>query len=440
MKLRKGWLAAASAAFAVSVAALIVATPVGEGPDENAHLFYVRAMQARLELPDIQRLGSHGEAYELHHPPLYYGLAGLWSRLWAAELDYPAIRNPAFPHSKKGGGYLPPEPTAAVLRAHRGVWTVRCLGLLLGLFTVVALARVAAIESATAEAALAAALPFLLAPQLAFLASLVTNDGLLILLSTLCLLAGRQLLDAEHVAWPAAAGVSLLAALTIWTKASGAFLMAPLLLVAWQLWRRRHRGAAVALLVPFASAAAAFFWLWLPRFEVFRGVYGHALGLANHPELLARYPFWWIQLWGSFFAKFTQFQLKLPLALYLLFVPPSLLVALGLWRAWQERRTWSAPALYWSAALLTNLALLVVFMVFVDFQHQGRFLWPSGAAVVALAAIGARFVAERGGWRIRRAWVVGAMVVFFLVNLVGVAVILDDEGWPPQAIWSLGSQ
>jgi hypothetical protein len=416
----------------------IVATPVGEGPDEQAHLFYVRMLQPKLHVPDIALLGSDGHAYELHHPPTYYALAALWARSSGLSLDYPAIRNPGFPHSKRGGGYLAPPTTPATLAAHRGVWRLRALGLATGLLTAWALFYGALLECGTRRLAWLVALPCVLAPQLAFLNALVSNDGLVIALSSVCLALGRRLLTADDGDVRIALSVGLLAALAIWTKGSALFLLAPLGFLALALWRRGGRRQSAALLLPPTIAGAAFLALWAPRFAVFEAVYGHALGLANHPDLLVRYPFWWIQLWGSFFAKLTQFQLRLPWPLYLLFVPFSLLALRGLLQAWRERRMPASPALYWAAALLANVSLLAYFLIFVDFQHQGRLLWPSAAALVGCAAIAARELAERRQWRPSPGLVGAAIVVFFAVGLIGIGVIVADEGWPPRGVWSGG--
>jgi hypothetical protein len=305
---------------------------------------------------------------------------------------------------------------------------VRSLGLLIGCGIALLLIQVAQ-QEAGGKLGLLVCLSFVLAPQLSFICSLVSNDGLAILLSTATLLLGRRQLEKPSAL--TAVLVALTGPLTVWTKASGAFLLAPLAVLALALWRRGSRLLAVAALAPTFCAVAVFLVAWQPRFEIFRAVYGSEIGLRNHPELLLKYPFWWIQLWGSFFAKFTQFQLKLPWPLYLVFFPASFLVLLGLMKAWQQRKTLS-PSVYWAAGIISNLALLVYFWIFVDFQHQGRLLWPSVACFVGCAALaGSNFKLSEYFPSIRQKFS-ACFAIFYVIllstNLVGMLVIARDEG------------
>jgi hypothetical protein len=417
-----------------SIAGFILVTPIGEGPDENAHLFYVRALQTRIHVPAIERLGEGPHAYEIHHPPTYYALAALWSRLTSASLDYPVIPNPGFPHSKRGGAFLPAPLNDQVIAAHKGIMWVRSLGILIGVAISLLLIQTAQYE-AGARLGLLAAVTFVLAPQLAFICSLVSNDGLAILFSSATLLLGRRMLDQPSRG--TAALMSLTGSLAIWTKASGAFLLAPLAVLALSLWRRGARLMAIAVVGPTFAAAAIYLLTWHPRFEIFKSVSGPMTGLKNHPELLIKYPFWAIQLWGSFFAKFGQFQLKLPWPFYFVFFPASLLVLAGMIKAWKQRKTWG-PSIYWSAGILANLILLIYFWISVDFQHQGRLLWPSAACFVGCAAIAISDLQSTRAFPFlaRNFSILFTLVLitYLATNLAGMGVIVRDEGFQAQTI------
>ena len=83
-------------------------------------------------------------------------------------------------------------------------------------------------------------------------------------------------------------------------------------------------------------------------------------------------------------------------------------------------------------ALLANLALYVVFLLFVEFQHQGRLLYPSLAAAVGLAS---RTLAEADRQRTFPTFLLDkgpilAVGLYFLLELAAVGVIVGDEGWP----------
>lgn len=405
------------------------ATPVGEAPDEPAHLYYVSHLSelAAGMAPE----GPYG--YEVHHPPLYYTLAFWWSRATGAELDYPLIRNPAYPESKKGGAFLRPPPSEKAARALAGVRRLRLLSLVLTLAGLAAGWRVA-LQTTGGDARLAmlAAAPFLLAPQLAFLGAVVSNDALTFALCAWALLLQHRVHQGAGLFPCLAAG--LVTAAAPWAKASGFFLAATLLLAGSRLAARRDWRALAALWLP---PLVAWSWWAAVRFEQLEKLRRSAgvleLGLWQSPDLLVRYPFFWAQAWLSYWAKPGWFQLRLPWPLYVFYLPASLLVAGGLWLAWRERARWRhSAAAFWTLALAANLFLLAAYLVAVDFQPQGRLLYPSLAAAIGLAAAALAGLHRRRPLpeRLLRHGPAASLVIFFLLQMATVWVILADEGWP----------
>lgn len=407
-------------------------TPIGEGPDEPAHLYHVDAvlrlgaLDARSEL----HTSTSPWVYELHQPPLYYVMAAGLARATAAELRYPFVPNPAYPESRKGGAFLPPPPGPQVDAATRGIRGLRWMGLLFCAATVFFAFQVARMEAAPdPHLAICAAAPFVLAPQLAFLGGLVTNDVLTFGLCAAGLWAQREV-HRGRAGLSLCLAAGLLAAAAPWAKASGFVLLPTLLLAAARLLPRKTWPSLAALLLPVLISWPVCWLHQLPAQEwLHESTSALKLGLAANPQLLLDYPFWPVQLWLSYWAKLTWFQLRLPAPLYLFYVPPSLLVLGGFFSAWAERRRWlSSPAVFWTVALVANFASYLVFVIFIDFQHQGRLLHPTLVAAVGLATLQLRNLAGRLPSLPRLAWI--SVAVYFLLELAAAWVIVADEGWP----------
>jgi hypothetical protein len=71
---------------------------------------------------------------------------------------------------------------------------------------------------------------------------------------------------------------------------------------------------------------------------------------------------------------------------YLLFVPPTLFAALGALELLSRRRSPLIVTLV--LVVVTNLALLIVYLLSADWQPQGRYLFPALPALAGLATAG----------------------------------------------------
>ncbi len=233
--------------------------PIFEGPDEAEHYRYARTLARTLKLPNPydQPRG------EYHQAPLAYMLLAPLARL-VDDADFPALSarlNPyygarihlvgndnknRFLHTRTEAFPYTHSPTALVLHL------MRLVQVLLGTGTV--LAAYAAFRTLWPRAQARRLLALSLVafwPQRVYLSSVVTNDNLLILLSTLNLwallrLPKRPLRRREALGWGALLGALML------TKTSAIFSVAfagALLLAHPHIRRRAPRILAAALLV-----------------------------------------------------------------------------------------------------------------------------------------------------------------------------------------------
>ncbi|MGH9456887.1 MAG: DUF2142 domain-containing protein [Thermoanaerobaculia bacterium] len=363
-------------------APLVWLVPPGEAPDEPAHLAYVDHLLRHGELPPV----GPNEGYENYQPPLaYLAMAAGVAVSGHASIDYPFVRDPSFQFAgPKKRMFLPVDDDPGA------VHSARAANLLGGAIASAATFLLCLRLASSAWIAVAAAAPFCLAPQLLFASATATNDALLAALSALALLTLARVLEAAS--GPAAAGASASAGLAFGAKASAAAL-APAIVFAGIVLALRRRWREVGfLLVPAAVLTTGWVTLNLARAGTIvpRLPTGWESAHAGTLARLMTEPWWIVQVWVGFWAKLGWFNVPLPMAAYLLFVPATMLAAAGL-TACLSRRDAAALAL----VVVANAALLVVYLLTVDWQPQGRYLLPSLPALAGLATIGLERVRPR---------------------------------------------
>jgi 4-amino-4-deoxy-L-arabinose transferase-like glycosyltransferase len=395
--------------------------PVGEAPDEAAHLAYVNYLLGRHALPPLAT-PPYGDRYESYQAPLEYMATALVASalgIHSAALSYQP--NAGFSFFRQGSrAYLPGagagllERRFRVLRIARLPWAA--------LTAVLVFLTAHRLAGGRVGLALGAAIPFVLAPQFLFVSGTVNNDGAVTACAALAILALVHLLDAASPSPAVALLAGSAAGLAPFGKASGFLLFAPLGLVAVLLARRKAYRPAILLLAAAGALAALWFGLAEWRFGALLPPppTGLRQGLGAGRELL--HPHWIGALWVSFWGKFGWLNVRLPVASYLCFVLPSVLVVVGLLRRAGRLDEESPGKWRWlvAATLGANLVLIVVYLVRIDWQPQGRYLFPAMPALAGAAALGLRALAAhpRLGRHVRR-----ELVALLVVAAVGMAIL-----------------
>jgi hypothetical protein len=225
---------------------LALTNPLGEAPDEPAHMEYVRFVVVNQRLP-IQCLAPcisevDGEG---HQPPLAYLLAALVSAPFIEQTAWvPQAINPQF--LWRGGS----DPQALV-HGSREYWPwqgtilawrlMRLASVLLVSATAWLVYRLA-LRISTPATALVAVLLLALTPQTAIIGSTMSNDALLGFLSAAILML---VVDTRRIR--DLLGVGALLGLALLTKQSAILLLPVILIAALRLQRWSHRGMAMVL-------------------------------------------------------------------------------------------------------------------------------------------------------------------------------------------------
>jgi hypothetical protein len=396
--------------WAVSVVLLVflalagtysVVTPMFEAPDELHHYFYVKHIADGNPLP-VQDPANEGLwAQEGSQPPLYYAMGAMVS-FWVNTDDALSLLWPN-QHANMGDP-LDPGNKNRVVHTEREGWPyrgmvlavhlVRWLSVLMGAGTVYLTFRLARDllpgrpGLAEASAALVACIP-----QFCFISAAVTNDNLIILLSTLAVWLLLRVLQ-ERATRLTFVALGLTLGCAALTKLSGAGLLplAGFILAvhairerSWQaLWRE---GGIV-----FGLALAVAGWWYVRNWRL----YGDPTGLSrmldvagrrgstNGLQLLSELEGLRISFWGLF----GWFNILLPRWTYKVLDGVSLAGLAGLMFGVlrQPRGQWPS-ALWW--LLLPSAWLTLLFAGLARWTHltpatQGRLLFPavSGAAVL----------------------------------------------------------
>lgn len=374
------------------------AVPLGEAPDEGAHLYYLERMSVGAELPRFAPAGDP-LAYEAHQPPLDYGIVAAAARIAGiVPVGYPFVANPELDFGSPGSrAFREPaaEPDAA--RRFRLVRLLRLLWLLPTALLLVATVREVGLGDMRWCAAASAAV--VLSPQLLFVSASVNNDGGVTFFASACFLLLVKLVTSETPS-PRAAGLAgTCAALAMLSKGTGLSLLVPAGVAAAWSWRRSRRPAIVAaLLLPAAVGLAILLGLNQLRFGTpgfaFPPVPGHQASAAL--RRLFEEPQWIATLASSFWARFGWFNLPLPAPAYLLFLPASAFALVGFGVAVRRAAPGDPtardvrPARLAIVMLAANLTIVVAHMIFVAWQPQGRLLLPSLGALCTLVVVGLR--------------------------------------------------
>jgi len=379
---KSGWLLFGVVAFVALALAYSRLTPLGEAPDEPAHLEYLRLLLETEQIPAVP--GSPGEvAYELHQPPLAYALTAAVVRVSQHRRPLPELhRSAEFDFSQ------PPKRYVDGAVGSRGWWPPRLVSCFWAVLFVPALWSCAGAMVREVSAGSAAFFLVGLTPQVIFSFGTFNNDAAVISLSTLAfalvLESNRRRSDSLLLLAAGFCGLAL------WAKLTAAFLFFPLMVVATR-WPRR-RIAAVTGAAWLAMLSALLFY------QATRGIpLGHAVppswgGGGGSPGALITEPGWLVTLWLGTWAKLGWFNVHLPIPLYAWFLFPATALAAGVWAALRGRTVAGVACL---AAAGGAFALLLVYMTTTDWQPQGRLLFPAIGPASALAGLGIERLARR---------------------------------------------
>jgi hypothetical protein len=359
--------------------------PPGEAPDEPAHLQYVDHILSRSTLPDPAD-PDHG--YESHQPPLAYVAMAATARLAGHQtIRYPFERDPSFRFDEtRHRMHRPPSPSPEIRQAEASVHAARAANTIWGALCSAMTLLLCWRLTTNGWVAFGAAAPFCLSPQLLFASATANNDALLVALSAMALLfmIGTLIIPTGGRATLASA----VSGVASGAKVSAAALAPSLAVVALVLSTRRRWKLLGPLLIPALAFTVVWIWLNLHRAgTLLPGVQtGWQSPSAGTFTRLIEEPWWIVQVWVGFWAKLGWFNVPLPMVAYLLFVPPTLFAARGALELLSRRRSPIIVTLV--LVVVTNFALLIVYLLTADWQPQGRYLFPALPALAGLATAG----------------------------------------------------
>ena len=392
--------------FALLAGTYSVVTPMFEAPDELHHYFYVKHLADGNALPIQDPAVESLWAQEGSQPPLYYAMAALttsWidtsdalSLLWPNQ--HANLGNPLQPGNKNRVVHTDREAwpyQGMVLAVHVARW----LSVLMGAGTVYLTYRLARdILPGRPGLPLAAAGLVAGMPQFAFISGAVSNDNLIILLSTLAMwLLLRVLSGKATIRTFVALGLTL--GCSALTKLSGAGLLplAGLILFVYSYRERSWRLLLRESGIVFGLALLIAGWWYVRNWWL----YGDPTGLNRMLDIVGRrgssanglQVFSELQgLRISFWALFGWFNIPVPAWVYRALDGVSLAALLGLVVGLlrQPRGRW--PSLMWWL-LLPSAWLAVLFAGLARWTHltpatQGRLLFPAISAVSVLLVLG----------------------------------------------------
>lgn len=220
-------------ALAVTSSLLI---PLGEAPDEVSHFSYADYVSRHAALPPAE-----GDAYgQVHQPPLYYGLvAGVL--FWIPRPELTIQANPDFVlyDPQTPNLLLHPRAETFPYQGNTLAWHLaRLLSVAMGAVTVWATWQLARQLLKDEWVALGSAAFVAFLPEFLFISSVVNNDNLVIMLSSLAVLQTIRIVDQNERALNYAL-LGVLLGLAALAKLSGLVVSVfATIVIGWHVWQQ----------------------------------------------------------------------------------------------------------------------------------------------------------------------------------------------------------
>ncbi len=455
--------------FVVLALVTNIMVPIFDAPDEPSHFAYSRLLAQGKGLP-VQTDPARRSEAEGFNPPLYYALGAVvlsavdgrrgadltlppeesadWDRdvrLGIEDaLDESLLppRNPEFNWWERGtelNRFRHPPGGPASLTPLFAVHAMRLLSILCGVFTLLAVSRLARVLLPDEPAARILALAVVaFNPQFIFLSATLNNDNLATAAATWTLwrlgialgrddsTRGATLRDAVWIGGLLGIGMA--------TKPSVLFLALPVAVVLFL--RAADRRNAVLLVATVGTLMLAISGWFFVRNAVIYGsldFFGWKTRLATQPQFTAFAPLSVAFVTQgilapaieSFWGWFGWMQIRLPRWQVVSYVLLSLLslASLGAW--WPRARDTQlrgAVLLFGSCVALNMTALVTFNRMF--FSNQGRLLFPSIGAIALLIAIGFLMVTSKLAARTRTITAITVGTVMLLLAMRTLAQVL----------------
>ncbi len=436
--------------YALLALAFSVATPIFETPDELQHVYYIEYLARTHTLPRLQPGAVEEEApyaQEAGQPPLYYALGALivrpidWGDSAPERNPHANIGNPMQLGNKNIVIHTPDEgwPWRGMPLA---VHLLRFFSIVLGAGTVFFVWKIAdGLFADRPGFALATAALVAFLPQFLFISAAVTNDNLIIFLSTFILWLllywfGPALQRTPE--WIEALLLGMFLGFAVLSKLSGLYLWGVVALAYLiHAWTRRAWGDAIpaALLTFFAATA-----LITPWFLRNWNLYGDPTALRPFLAIVGpretpihpRSEFQGLRI--SLLGLFGWFNIPLPAWIYRLWDTFLALAAIGVLQGVWRRRFALRPLRRYAYLLLLAVWLLLLFLALIRWTSmtpgtQGRLLFPALASLSIWIMLGWREWLPQ-----KQAWLALPPMGLFLLSLYSVAWVIPSAYAYPELI------
>jgi hypothetical protein len=379
-----------------------IVNPLFEAPDELWHYRFAKYLADGQGLPVLKaKAGENVAGQEGGQPPLYYALVAL-ATSWVDTSDIQRVSQ----HNPKARAQRPddtaqyyneflhgPREDFPYRQTTLAVHLARGLSVLMGMSTVLLTYLIALEVFKRRSVALGAAALNAFIPQFLFISSVVNNDNLIILLSSLTLLLALLIVK-RGISPLRVLLLAVAVAMAALTKLSGLLLLPLALAALGLLWVRQRSALPIrAGIVVLAAVVSVAGWWYARNWALYGdplalGVFRTAAGatrLGIKPAaLLEELEHVWISLW----ALFGWSNLPAEAPVYYFFAIISLLAVGSLLLSWRRGRIHlgaeAALLTLWLAAY-TTFVLLWMFLVP---SVQARLLFPAIPAISCLLAGG----------------------------------------------------
>jgi 4-amino-4-deoxy-L-arabinose transferase-like glycosyltransferase len=255
----------------VNSSMLALRSPLGEAPDEPAHMDYARFVAVNQRLPVQCAAPCQSDVPgEGHQPPLTYILAAVITYPWIEHGEWvPQSINPTFVWNNGSDGQALIHGTRELWPWQGTILAWRIMRMLSAVLITIAVGVVWLIAQriTTPDIALAAVALLVITPQTAIVGSTMSNDALLMLFSSVAIYQSITVRRRRDMVW-----LGLWLGLAIITKLSAVVLLPLILWSSWQALRGHARWQGFIMTCTVVAVSSGW-WFWRNY-----GLYGDVLG------------------------------------------------------------------------------------------------------------------------------------------------------------------
>lgn len=416
--------------FAVFSILFVFLFPPFEGPDENLHLQYINYFSKNLSLPN-QYEGYKNKNFFVgqgHQHPLYYILTGLTAHVLNSDnsVDEKKIPDTVIIKDEKQTSYVPyykifDGNMFEAASDKNTFYLLRILSVIAGLFNLFFIFKISELIFKDSNWKFFPVVFAATLPQFIYIASVVNNDNLANLFSTICIYFLFKIIY-ESLNKKNYLLLGLFLGLGILTKKTILFTIPAIFIILIYIYfKRREINYLKYFLLMLLVALVICGWIFFRNYFIYGDLFATKMEIDTMPQFIERksiFSFYFIKpflpgLYQSFIGLFAWMNLPIPKIFYLTYLIIIIASVTGIFINSIKAGAIDNKVLI-SIIFILSCLLGIMYFNLIFTQYQGRYMFP----VISLFSVLFAYGFQKLYFIKKESLIVKLMLGFILINFV----------------------